>query len=36
MDIRNIGLSDTEWINLTQYRVQCTAVVNTLMNLRIP
>jgi hypothetical protein len=36
MDLREIGWDDMDWINLAQGRVQWTALVNTVMNLRVP
>jgi hypothetical protein len=36
MDLRNIGWDGMDWIDLTQDRDQCRALVNTVMNLRLP
>jgi hypothetical protein len=36
MDIREIGWCDMDWIRLARDRDQCRALVNTVMNLRIP
>jgi hypothetical protein len=36
MDLREIGWDGMEWIDLTQYRDQWRALVNTVMNLRVP
>jgi hypothetical protein len=36
MDIREIGWEDVDWIHLAQDRDQWWAVVNTVMNLRVP
>jgi hypothetical protein len=36
MDLREIGWCDINWINLAQDRDQWRALVNTLMNLRVP
>jgi hypothetical protein len=36
MDIREIVWGDTDWIDLTQDRDQWRAVVNTVMNFRVP
>jgi hypothetical protein len=36
MDIREIGINGANWIQLTQDRVQWQALVNTVMNLRVP
>jgi hypothetical protein len=36
MDLREIGWDGVDWINLAQGRDQRRALVNTLMNLRIP
>jgi hypothetical protein len=36
MDLREIGISGANWIQLAQDRVQWWACVNTVMNLRVP
>jgi hypothetical protein len=36
MDHREMGWEDMDWIDLTQGRDQWRALVNTVMNLRIP
>jgi hypothetical protein len=36
MDLRDIGRSDMDWTDLAQDRDQWRALVNTVMNLRIP
>jgi hypothetical protein len=36
MDLREIGWEVVDWIRLTQDRDQWRAVVNTVMNLRVP
>jgi hypothetical protein len=36
MDLRETGWDDMDWIDLAQYRDQWKAVVNTVMNLRVP
>jgi hypothetical protein len=36
MDLREIGIDGTNWIQLVQDRVQWWAFVNTVMNLRVP
>jgi hypothetical protein len=36
MDLREIGLEVTNWIHLAQDRNLWRAVVNTVMNLRVP
>jgi hypothetical protein len=36
MDLREIGWSDMDWIDLAQNRGQWRALVNTVMNLRVP
>jgi hypothetical protein len=35
MDLREIGWSDINWIDLAQDRDQCKALVNTVMNLQV-
>jgi hypothetical protein len=36
VDLRDIGWGGIDWISLTQERDQWRAVVNTVMNLRVP
>jgi predicted nucleic acid-binding Zn-ribbon protein len=36
MDLREIGWDGVDWINLAQDRDEWPAVVNTVMNLRVP
>jgi hypothetical protein len=36
MDLREIGFRDADCIHLAQYRDRWRAVVNTVMNLRVP
>jgi hypothetical protein len=36
MDLRKIGWGSMDWINLAQDRDQWRALVNTVMNLRVP
>jgi hypothetical protein len=36
LDFSEIGIDGTNWIQLTQDRVQWRACVNTVMNLRVP
>jgi hypothetical protein len=36
LDLMEIGIDGTNWIQLAQDRVQWRAFVNTLMNLRVP
>jgi hypothetical protein len=36
MDLREIGLEGVDWIHLAQDRDQWRAVVNTVMNIRVP
>jgi hypothetical protein len=36
MDLREIGWDGMSWIDLTEDREQCMALVNTVMNLRVP
>jgi hypothetical protein len=35
-DLREIGIDEENWIQLSQDRVQWRAYVNTVMNLRVP
>jgi hypothetical protein len=35
-DLREIGFGDVDWINLAQDRDRWRALVNTVMNLRVP
>jgi hypothetical protein len=35
-DLREIGWGGMDWIDLAQYRDQWRALVNTVMNLRVP
>jgi hypothetical protein len=35
-NLREIGLDGMDWLDLAQDRDQCRAVVNTVMNLRVP
>jgi hypothetical protein len=35
-DLREIGWDDMDWIDLVQDRDQGRALVNTVMNLRVP
>jgi hypothetical protein len=35
-DLREIGCDDTDWINLAHEMDQWRALMNTLMNLRVP
>jgi hypothetical protein len=35
-DLRAIGWGGMDWIDLAQYRDQWKALVNTVMNLRVP
>jgi hypothetical protein len=35
-DLREIGWDSMDWIDLVQDRDQCRALVNTVMNLRVP
>jgi hypothetical protein len=35
MDLRQIGWSDMDWIDLARDRDQRSAVVNTIMNIRV-
>jgi hypothetical protein len=36
MDLREIGLGDIDWIHLAQNMDQWKALVNAVMNLRVP
>jgi hypothetical protein len=36
MDLRGIGWDDMDWIDLAQDRDQWRALMNTVMNLRVP
>jgi hypothetical protein len=36
MDLREIGWDGMDWIDLSQYRDQWRAIVNTVINLRVP
>jgi hypothetical protein len=36
MDLRKIGFGDVDWIHLAQDRARWQAVVNMVMNLRVP
>jgi hypothetical protein len=36
MDVREIGIDGANWIQLAQDKVQWRALVNTVMNLRVP
>jgi hypothetical protein len=36
LDLREIGIDGANWIQLAQDRVQWRALVNTVMNLRVP
>jgi hypothetical protein len=36
MDLRKIGWGDMDWIDLAQDRDQWRALVNTVMNFRVP
>jgi hypothetical protein len=36
MDLREVGWAGMDWIDLAQDRDQRMALVNTLMNLRVP
>jgi hypothetical protein len=36
MDVREIGCDGVDWIEVPQERDQWRALVNTLMNLRVP
>jgi hypothetical protein len=36
MDLEEIRFVDIDWIHLTQGRVQCRALVNTVVNVMVP
>jgi hypothetical protein len=36
MDLREIGWDGQDWVDLARDRDQWTAVVNTVMNIRVP
>jgi hypothetical protein len=36
MDLREIGWNDVGWTDMAQYRDQWRALVNTVLNLRVP
>jgi hypothetical protein len=36
MDLREIGWDGMDWLDLDQDKGQCRALVNTVMNLRVP
>jgi hypothetical protein len=36
MDLREIGWDGVDWIDMAQDRDQCRALVNTVLNLRVP
>jgi hypothetical protein len=36
MDLREIGWGSMDWIDLAKDRDQCEALVNTVINLRVP
>jgi len=36
MDLAEVGCDGLDWINLAQDRGRCRALVNVLMNLRVP
>jgi hypothetical protein len=36
MGLREIGWEDVDWIHLAQHRNQWRALLNTVMNLRVP
>jgi hypothetical protein len=36
MGLREIELGGVNWIDLTEYRDQWSALVNTVMNIRVP
>jgi hypothetical protein len=36
IDLREIGIDESNWIKVSQDRVQWRAFVNTVMNIRVP
>jgi hypothetical protein len=36
MDLGEVGWSDVDWIGLAQDRNRCRALVNSILNLRVP
>jgi hypothetical protein len=36
MDLGEVGLCDVDWIGLAQDRNRCRALVNSVLNLRVP
>jgi hypothetical protein len=36
MDLGEVGWSDVDWIDLAQDRDRCRALVNSVLNLRVP
>jgi hypothetical protein len=36
MDLREIGWDEMDWIDVAEDTNQCRALVNTVMNLRVP
>jgi hypothetical protein len=36
MDLLEVGRDDVDWIDLAQYRDRWRALVNSVMNLRVP